>query len=116
MMKTVEGTQIQGWLGPMPLATEHRAESLLALTSEGHELASDGRDEARDILLSAYWSAASQMLALEAAISRVTDPERRRALYRLYALETERREIARLSVEALWRERLAEETPSAAAA
>lgn len=113
-MKTAEGTPVRGWLVPTPQATEVRAQSLLARTVEGNPRV--GSDEVRDILLSAYGSAASQMLALERAVSRVTETEQRRALYRLYALEVQRRELARLSAEALWGFQLAEDEPDAAAA
>lgn len=105
-MKNSEGTLVHGWLGPMSMATEARAGRVPARNGQGEGPGSAG--EVRDVLLSAYWSASSQMLALEGTLSRATDPEQRRALSRLHALEAQRRELARQSAEALWGIRLAE--------
>ena len=115
-MKVAERVQGHGWLGPIRQAAEVPVGTFLADPGDRIQLTSVDPREALDILVSAYSSAVNQLLTLGEALLRVTDREQRRALYRLYALEVHRREVARLSAEAIWGIQLPEAEPDAQAA
>jgi hypothetical protein len=102
-MTAIARARRHGWLGPVqPVDPINRTLPLFPEPNELPERERDDPNEARDLVMQVYWSAANEMLALGWAARRARSPEHRRALLELHDIEKRRKDLARLLLESLW--------------
>lgn len=104
-MKPITRIRTRGWLGPGRSVDEPARTLPLFRDPQEDPSAGQGDDdpnEPRDRVMQVYWSAFNEMVALSWAARRAKSPEQRQALYRLYAFEVQRKELARGLLASIW--------------